>query len=172
MEFEVLKESYQKGKTFLIDKPLEWTAFDVVNKLRYTLKKQLKLPKIKVGHAGTLDPLATGLLIVCVGKHTKGIDRIQGQVKEYTGEFYVGATTPSYDLESEVDKEFDIQHLNQSALLEAAQKLTGTIQQRPPLFSAKKIDGKRAYLHAREGCLLYTSPSPRDRTRSRMPSSA
>lgn len=115
------------------------------------LKIELGIRKIKVGHAGTLDPLATGLLIVCIGKFTKRIDEFQGQEKEYTGTITLGGTTPSYDLESEIDETFPTDHITKEMLLEAAAKLTGYIEQMPPAFSAKKVDGKRAYLSARKG---------------------
>lgn len=132
----------------LLDKPLNWTSFDVVNKVRYAGKFK------KVGHAGTLDPLATGLLILCTGKKTKEIDQYQAQEKEYTGKFILGKTTPSADLETEVDANFPVEHITQEMLLEAKLKFTGTISQVPPLFSAVKVNGKRAYEAAREGKTL------------------
>jgi tRNA pseudouridine55 synthase len=139
------------GEVLLIDKPLQWTSFDVVKKIKYLLKSKLGIKKIKVGHAGTLDPLASGLLIVCTGKMTKQIPEIQDQKKEYTGIIELGAVTASYDLESEVEPKADPSNLSENDLLSAAQKLSGTIQQLPPIFSAKKIDGKRAYTLARKG---------------------
>lgn len=139
------------GEVLLIDKPLQWTSFDVVKKIKYLLKRQLGIKKIKVGHAGTLDPLASGLLIVCTGKMTKSISEIQDQDKVYTGIIELGAVTASYDLESEVEPRTDPSHLLEKDLEAAAQKLRGTIQQLPPIFSAKKIDGKRAYTLARKG---------------------
>lgn len=142
---------FQAGETLLIDKPLHWTSFDVVNKLRYQLKKIYGIKRFKVGHAGTLDPLATGLLIICTGKATKTIDQIQAQEKEYTGVIQLGATTPSYDLETEIDQTFPTAHITLEKMQEAALKLTGELEQLPPVFSAKKVDGKRAYLAAREG---------------------
>ena len=142
---------YQAGEVILIDKPLKWTSFDVVNKLKWTFKKHFGYKKIKVGHAGTLDPLASGLLIVCTGKKTKSIAEIQNQKKVYTGRFELGAVTPSYDLETEVEAKADPTHLTEVELKEAAAKLTGELEQVPPIFSAKKIKGKRAYDLARDG---------------------
>lgn len=142
---------YQAGEVILIDKPLKWTSFDVVNKLKWTFKKYFGYKKIKVGHAGTLDPLASGLLIVCTGKKTKSIAEIQGQRKVYTGSFELGAVTSSYDLETEVEAKADPTHLTEVELQEAAAKLSGELEQVPPIFSAKKIKGKRAYDLARDG---------------------
>jgi tRNA pseudouridine55 synthase len=142
---------FPEGELLLIDKPYDWTSFDVVNKIRCLLKNHLNLKKIKVGHAGTLDPLATGLLIVCTGKFTKRIDEFQALDKEYTGSFMIGATTPSSDLETLIDETFDYNHVSNDLIYQAAQALTGFIQQAPPLFSAKKIEGVRAYEMARKG---------------------
>lgn len=140
------------GQTILIDKPLQWSSFQAVNKLKYALKRRFDLPKkFKIGHAGTLDPLATGLLIVCTGKSTKKITEIQAQTKEYTGTFYLGATTPSYDLETEVDAHFPIAHITPAHIEAAVQQFLGEIDQKPPVFSAIKKDGKRLYEHARAG---------------------
>ncbi|MEQ8475958.1 tRNA pseudouridine(55) synthase TruB [Fulvivirga sp.] len=133
------------GTVILVDKPLTWTSFDIVKKLRYHLKVK------KIGHAGTLDPLATGLLILCTGKKTKQIETYQAQEKEYTGTFTIGATTPSYDLETEVENIKDFSHLKQEDLLKASESLTGKIDQIPPIFSAIKVEGKRAYKGARNG---------------------
>ena len=144
-------EDYQNGQVLLIDKPLEWTSFQAVNKLRWEIKQRFKIKKIKVGHAGTLDPLATGLLIICTGKQTKQIDTYQGQIKEYTGTFTIGATTPSYDLETEVDKTFPTEHVSEELLKETTKQFIGEIQQKPPIFSAIKKDGKRLYELARKG---------------------
>ena len=144
-------EAYQEGKVLLIDKPLNWTSFQVVNKIRWLIKQQFEIKKIKVGHAGTLDPLATGLLILCTGKFTKKIETYQAQVKEYTGTITMGATTPSYDLESEVDRTFDISGITKEDILQNTQHFIGEIQQQPPIFSALKKDGKRLYEYAREG---------------------
>jgi len=145
------EEAFKNGQVLLIDKPLTWTSFQVVNKLRWEIRQQFNIKKIKVGHAGTLDPLATGLLIICTGKQTKQIDTYQGQVKEYTGTFTLGATTPSYDLETEIDNTFSIAHITEALLHETTQQFTGEIQQKPPIFSAIKKDGKRLYELARKG---------------------
>ncbi len=142
---------YIEGHTLLINKPLRWTSFDVVKKIRNTLRKALQLKKIKVGHAGTLDPLADGLLIVCVGKFTKRVNEFQAQEKEYTAEFTLGATTPSFDLETEVNETFDYNHINEYILKTTAKSLTGNILQTPPIYSAIKQDGKRLYEYARKG---------------------
>ncbi len=142
---------FKAGATILIDKPLEWTSFDVVNKVRYTLKKGLGIKKIKVGHAGTLDPLATGLLILCTGKSTKTIESLQVQQKEYTGEFYIGATTPSYDRETDIDETYDISALTANDLERARKSFVGLIDQKPPIFSAIKKNGKALYKYARAG---------------------
>ena len=145
------EEAFKNGQVLLIDKPLTWTSFQVVNKLRWEIRQRFNIKKIKVGHAGTLDPLATGLLIICTGKQTKQIDTYQGQVKEYTGTFTLGATTPSYDLETEIDNTFSIAHITEALLHETTQQFTGEIQQKPPIFSAIKKDGKRLYELARKG---------------------
>ena len=144
-------EAYQEGKVLLIDKPLNWTSFQVVNKIRWLIKQQFEIKKIKVGHAGTLDPLATGLLILCTGKFTKKIESYQAQVKEYTGTITLGATTPSYDLESEPNQTFNISGITKEDILQNTQHFIGEIQQQPPIFSALKKDGKRLYQYAREG---------------------
>lgn len=145
-------EDYLNGQVLLIDKPLKWSSFQAVNKLKYALINQLGLPKkFKIGHAGTLDPLASGLLIVCTGKFTKIISEIQGQAKEYTGTFYIGATTPSYDLETTVDQTFPTDHIDDALIHEAVKQFLGEIDQKPPVFSAIKKDGKRLYEHARAG---------------------
>jgi tRNA pseudouridine55 synthase len=145
------KESFQEGQILLIDKPLGWTSFQVVNKLRWLIRKQFNLKKIKVGHAGTLDPLASGLLIICTGKFTKQIDTYQGQEKEYTGTFTLGTTTPSFDLETEINETFDISALTEEKIIAATHQFIGEIQQQPPVFSAIKKDGKRLYEFARSG---------------------
>lgn len=145
-------EEILAGKVLLIDKPLTWSSFQAVNKLKYILKRKYDLPKkFKIGHAGTLDPLATGLLIICTGKFTKKITEIQAQVKEYTGTIVLGATTPSYDLETEVDAIFPINHITEAIILETTNQFLGEIDQKPPVFSAIKKDGKRLYEHARAG---------------------
>lgn len=145
------EEDYKNGQVLLIDKPLEWTSFQAVNKLRWHIKQRFKIKKIKVGHAGTLDPLATGLLIICTGKQTKEIHIYQGQEKEYTGTFTVGATTPSYDLETEIDENYPTEHITEALLKETTRQFIGEIQQKPPIFSAIKKDGKRLYELARKG---------------------
>ncbi len=142
---------YLLGKVLLFDKPLGWTSFQLVNKVRWLIRRQFNIKKIKVGHAGTLDPLATGLMIICTGKETKNISTYQAQHKEYTGTITLGATTPSYDLETEVDQEFPYNHLTAAKLEQATNQFTGKIQQRPPIFSAIKKDGKRLYEIARAG---------------------
>lgn len=143
--------NFLEGQVILIDKPLHWTSFQVVNKLRWHLRKKFNLKKIKVGHAGTLDPLATGLLIICTGKFTKKIDEFQGKPKEYIGEFTLGATTPSYDLETEVNEIFSINHITNKLLEETTYQFIGEINQKPPIFSAIKKEGRRLYEIAREG---------------------
>jgi tRNA pseudouridine55 synthase len=166
-----------KGHVLLVDKPYRWTSFDVVNKLRWLLRQQLPAPqsapsddpheesqplssRLKIGHAGTLDPLATGLLIICTGKETKKIDLYQGQEKEYTGTFAVGATTPCYDLEQPVDKLYPADHITEEMIHAAAKKFTGDLMQVPPLFSAVKVSGKRAYDIARSGKTAEITPRP------------
>lgn len=145
-------EDIVDGQVLLIDKPLTWSSFQAVNKLKYTLKNRLGLPKkFKIGHAGTLDPLATGLLIVCTGKFTKKITEIQAQTKEYTGTIVLGATTPSYDLETEIDATFPTSHITEALIQETITQFLGEIDQKPPVFSAIKKDGKRLYEHARAG---------------------
>ncbi|WP_369013138.1 tRNA pseudouridine(55) synthase TruB [Flavobacterium anhuiense] len=145
-------EEYLEGQVLLIDKPLKWSSFQAVNKLKYLLINKVGLPKkFKIGHAGTLDPLATGLLLICTGKFTKKISELQGQVKEYTGTFYIGATTPSYDLETEIDQTFPTDHINEDLIHETVKQFLGEIDQKPPIFSAIKKDGVRLYEHARAG---------------------
>ncbi len=144
-------EAFLEGQILLIDKPLHWTSFQAVNKLKWLLKSKLGIKKIKIGHAGTLDPLASGLLIVCTGKFTKRIEELQGQPKQYTGTFTLGATTPSYDLETGIDRSFPIEHITEEAIMAATRSLTGEIMQKPPIFSAIKKEGKRLYEHARAG---------------------
>ena len=144
-------QDFKEGQVLLIDKPLEWTSFQVVNKLRWHIKKTFNIKKIKVGHAGTLDPLATGLLIICTGKFTKKINEYQAQTKEYTGTITLGATTPSFDLETEINQTFDITHLNDELIKQTTKQFIGDIEQKPPIFSAIKKDGKRLYELARKG---------------------
>jgi tRNA pseudouridine55 synthase len=145
------EEDYKNGQVLLIDKPLEWTSFQVVNKLRWHIRKRFDIKKIKVGHAGTLDPLATGLLVICTGKKTKTINEYQGQIKEYTGTITLGGTTPSYDLETEVNETFPTAHITEELIHETTKQFTGIIQQKPPIFSAIKKEGKRLYELARKG---------------------
>jgi len=140
---------FEEGEVLLINKPLTWTSFDIINRFRFFLKKQLGIKKIKVGHAGTLDPLADGLLIVCTGRFTKRIEEFQGLEKEYTGTFHLGATTPSYDLEHEIDEVYETSHISDEMIYTVAGKFTGDIMQIPPVYSAIKIGGKRAYKFAR-----------------------
>ena len=145
-------EDYQEGQILLIDKPLKWSSFQAVNKLKFGLVKELKLPKkFKIGHAGTLDPLASGLLLICTGKFTKRIEELQGQAKEYTGTITVGATTPSYDLETEINAKFPTEHITEALIYETLPHFIGEIDQKPPVFSAIKKDGKRLYESARAG---------------------
>ncbi|WP_372744332.1 tRNA pseudouridine(55) synthase TruB [Lutibacter sp.] len=145
------EDDFKNGQVLLIDKPLEWTSFQVVNKIRWHIRQKFNLKKIKVGHAGTLDPLASGLLIICTGSFTKKIDEYQGQIKEYTGEITLGATTPSYDMESEVDITFPIDHITEDLIKKTTEQFIGEIAQVPPMFSALKKDGVRLYDLAREG---------------------
>jgi tRNA pseudouridine55 synthase len=145
-------EEVLNGQVILIDKPLTWSSFQAVNKLKYSIKRRFDLPKkFKIGHAGTLDPLASGLLIICTGKFTKKITEIQAQPKEYTGTFYVGATTPSYDLETEIDQTYPISHIDDALIHKTVAQFIGEIDQKPPVFSAIKKDGVRLYEHARAG---------------------
>jgi len=145
-------EDYQNGQIILVEKPLHWTSFQAVNKLKYLLINKVGLPKkFKIGHAGTLDPLATGLLLICTGKFTKRISELQGQIKEYTGTFFIGATTPSYDLETEIDQIFPIKHIDEVLIQATVKQFLGEIDQKPPIFSAIKKDGKRLYESARAG---------------------
>lgn len=142
---------FAQGATILVDKPLNWTSFDAVNKLRWHLRTRLGVKKLKVGHAGTLDPLATGLLVICIGKHTKLIEGLTNDSKTYTGTFLLGKTTPSYDLETEYNNEFPTEHITAELLEEVRRSFLGIQQQVPPLFSAKQVNGKRAYELARAG---------------------
>ena len=145
-------EEVLNGQVILIDKPLTWSSFQAVNKLKYSIKRRFDLPKkFKIGHAGTLDPLASGLLIICTGKFTKKITEIQAQPKEYTGTFFIGATTPSYDLETEIDQTYPITHIDDTLIHKTVARFIGEIDQKPPVFSAIKKDGVRLYEHARAG---------------------
>jgi len=152
--------NFAEGSIILIDKPLDWTSFDVVKKLRNRLTKITGIRKLKVGHAGTLDPLASGLLIVCTGKATKLIQEIQDAEKTYTGTFMLGATTPSYDLETEIDQTFPTEHIDEALISQAKEDFLGAIMQTPPMFSAVKRDGKPAYLAARKGIDLGLEAKP------------
>lgn len=149
---------YKAGEVLLVHKPLNWTSFDVVNKLRYHIKRKLGVKKIKVGHAGTLDPLADGLLIICTGKKTKSINDFMGLPKTYTGNITLGATTPSYDLETEIDQTFPIDNITKEQIEAKAEEMTGTYEQYPPIFSAKKVKGKKAYDLARAGEEVQLKP--------------
>ncbi len=144
-------EDFKNGQVLLINKPLNWTSFQVVNKIRWLIKNKFGIKKIKVGHAGTLDPLATGLLIICTGKMTKKISSFQNQTKKYTGTFLIGSTTPSFDLETKPDKTFPVDHINKDLIINATKSFIGKIKQKPPIYSAIKKDGKRLYESARIG---------------------
>ncbi len=146
-----MQNEYQKGKLLLVDKPLNWTSFDLVNYVRLELKRKAGIKEIKVGHAGTLDPLASGLVMICTGTWTKKINEFQSMEKEYVGQITLGATTPSYDLETEIDETFPTEHITQEMMYEAAKSFEGIIEQLPPVYSAIKIKGKRAYDYARQG---------------------
>ncbi len=143
--------NFVDGEILYIDKPLGWTSFDAVKRVRGALLRRLGIKKFKVGHAGTLDPLATGVMIVCTGRATKRIDELQAGVKEYIAAMRLGATTPSFDLETEVDATFPTEHITQESIIEVLGRFTGRIEQVPPAFSACKVDGKRAYDLARKG---------------------
>lgn len=147
----MIAEDFLSGQVLLIDKPLNWTSFQVVNKLRWEIRQAFNIKKIKVGHAGTLDPLATGLLVICTGKKTKEINTYQGQIKEYTGTFVLGSTTPSFDLETEINETFPTAHITEALIHQTTARFIGEIQQIPPVFSALKKDGKRLYEFARAG---------------------
>ena len=155
-------DKLKEGEVLLINKPLDWTSFDVVNKLRYKLCNKLKVRKLKVGHAGTLDPKATGLLIICTGKFTKKITEYQDQPKTYTGTFYVGATRPSFDTETQIDQTFETDHITLEMIDKVKAALTGDIQQMPPVYSAIKQEGKPIYrkAHRGEGDTVIIEPRP------------
>ena len=142
---------YIAGEVLLFNKPYKWTSFDVVNRIRKKIGVHLGIKKLKVGHAGTLDPLATGLVILCTGKKTKEIEKYQAQEKEYIANVHFGATTPSFDLESEINEEFPTEHITEDLLLETLTTFIGKQEQQPPIFSAKKVNGQRAYVNARKG---------------------
>ena len=149
-----------EGCLFLVDKPQGWTSFDVVNKLRYRIRKQLGVKKHKVGHAGTLDPMATGLLNICVGRWTKRLGELEGLDKSYTGTIQLGASTPSYDAETEIDAHYPTDHLSLEMLTAAARKFTGAIEQVPPMYSALKVDGQPLYKRARRGEVIEIKARP------------
>ena len=151
---------FANGCLLLVDKPQGWTSFDVVNKIRWAIRKHLGVRKFKVGHAGTLDPMATGLLNLCTGKWTKRLEELQGLDKTYTGTIQLGATTPSYDAETEVDERFPTDHLTPELLAEAVHQLTGPLEQLPPIFSAIKVDGQPLYKKARRGEQVEVKPRP------------
>lgn len=148
---EFTEEYFREGQVLLIDKPLEWTSFDVVNKIRYSLKRYLNIKKIKVGHAGTLDPLATGLVIVCTGKATKQIEQFSGLDKQYMADVELGSTTPTYDKESSPDAIYSWEHITEDLVKEKLECFKGDIEQVPPIYSALKVKGKKAYDLARKG---------------------
>ena len=147
---QIKEDDILEGKMLLVDKPLTWTSFDVVKYIRKSLVSKFKIKRIKVGHAGTLDPLATGLLIICIGRQTKQISIYQNLTKTYTGKFKLGETTPSYDAETEVNKSFNYDHIKEKDIINLSQKFTGKLMQKPPIFSALKKNGKRMYEYARE----------------------
>lgn len=152
------KEDFINGQILLIDKPLKWTSFQAVNKIRWLIQKSFQLKKIKVGHAGTLDPLATGLLIICTGKKTKEINNYQAQVKTYTGTITLGGTTPSYDLETNVTTTYPTTHITEELIHKTTSNFIGTVLQKPPIFSAIKKEGKRLYNIARAGQSIEIEP--------------
>jgi len=160
LEFSKPPYDFKKGTLLLVDKPLDWTSFDVVNKIRYALKQKLNIKKIKVGHAGTLDPRATGLLLICTGKFTKKLTELQGKSKTYTGTLKLGESTPSYDGETEPDETFPTSHITEELLEEARKTFLGDIDQFPPMFSAIKVDGKRLYKSARMGVKVELKSRP------------
>tara|TARA_B100000900_G_scaffold415326_1_gene444795 strand:- start:827 stop:1507 length:681 start_codon:yes stop_codon:yes gene_type:complete len=151
--------NFIEGEIILVDKPLNWTSFDVVNKIRYEIKKKLGLKKIKVGHAGTLDPLATGLLVICSGKKTKTINQFIQEDKSYNGIIQLGSTTPSFDMETPIDKTFPVTHINTDLIEKIRLDFLNSKTQIPPIFSAKKINGKRAYNYARNNEEITLEPN-------------
>ena len=154
------KYDFKEGALLLVDKPKDWTSFDVVNKIRYSLKFKLGVKKIKVGHSGTLDPMATGLLIVCTGKFTKRLEGLQNLAKIYTGTITLGATTPSFDAESEIEATFPTDHISEEMIQSAQKHFLGDLQQVPPIFSAIKVDGQPLYKKARKGIKVEIKPRP------------
>ncbi len=159
MSFEEERDGFLAGKVLLFDKPLNWTSFNLVKKVKNLIRNRFNIQKIKVGHAGTLDPLATGLLLVCTGKATKTIQQLQEMEKEYIATIHLGKTTPSYDLETEVDQVFDTTSITREKVTEAVNSFIGEFEQVPPMFSAKNINGQRAYKLARKGQVMELKPS-------------
>jgi tRNA pseudouridine55 synthase len=153
------KIPFDTGAVLVVDKPLNWTSFDVVKKIRYEICKHYNIKKIKVGHAGTLDPLASGVVVLCTGKKTKTIDQLINESKQYVGEIRLGSTTPSFDLETEIDKEFTLPKLDENVLTNISNNFSGEILQIPPIFSAKRINGKRAYQYARNNEEVILKPN-------------
>ena len=153
------KIPFDTGAVLVVDKPLNWTSFDVVKKIRYEICKHYNIKKIKVGHAGTLDPLASGVVVLCTGKKTKTIDQLINESKQYVGEIRLGSTTPSFDLETEIDKEFPLPKLDENVLTNISNNFSGEILQIPPIFSAKRINGKRAYQYARNNEEVILKPN-------------
>ena len=149
---------FQEGEILYFNKPLHWTSFDLVSKIRYKISRSLRIKKIKVGHAGTLDPLATGVMIICTGKATKKIEALQYGSKEYIATLRLGATTPSFDMETEIDETFETSHITKELIESVLQQFTGSIQQIPPSFSACKVEGNRAYRLARKGIEVELKP--------------
>ncbi|MFK8038775.1 MAG: tRNA pseudouridine(55) synthase TruB [Crocinitomicaceae bacterium] len=149
---------FKSGEVLLVDKPLNWTSFQVVNKLRWKIKNKLGLKKIKVGHAGTLDPLASGLLILCTGKQTKSIEGYMGLEKVYSGSITLGGTRPSYDMETDIDQSYPIDHITEELIKTTAKNMEGKVDQMPPIFSAKKVNGQKAYDLARKGETVELKP--------------
>ena len=159
MEFNEEREGFLAGKVFVFDKPLNWTSFNLVKKVKNLIRNNFNIEKIKVGHAGTLDPLATGLLLVCTGKATKSIQQLQNMEKEYIASIHLGKTTPSFDLETEVDHVFDTSSITREKLNKVVESFVGESEQIPPMFSAKNINGRRAYDLARKGQVMELKPS-------------
>jgi tRNA pseudouridine55 synthase len=159
MENEKLSDELKAGKVLLFNKPLCWTSFDLVNKVKSILKHQLLLKKIKVGHAGTLDPLATGLVIICTGKETVNIEKIQAEPKEYLAKIKLGATTPSFDLETDIDRVYSVDHIQITDIVNVMNSFIGEQMQVPPVFSAKFVNGTRAYQFARKGVSVELNPN-------------
>ena len=149
---------FQEGEILYFDKPLNWTSFDLVSKIRIKISRSLGIKKIKVGHAGTLDPLATGVMIICTGRATKKIEELQCKSKEYIATLSLGATTPSFDLETAIDETYETEHITKDMIINVLQQFTGNIEQIPPVFSACKIEGERAYKLARKGMEVDLKP--------------